>query len=141
VTHYEKDFFQWTQETARAIEEGRFDEIDRTALADEVEGLGKRDRREVGRRFAVILLHLLKLKYQPDKESGSWHSTIATQRRELESVLEDSPSLRPHVAALLPKAYGQARIDAANETGIDIDTFPETCEWTITEVLGESSKG
>jgi hypothetical protein len=49
----------------------------------------------------------------------------------------ESPSLRPRAAELLAKAYGQARIDAANETGIDIDTFPETCEWTVAEVLGE----
>jgi hypothetical protein len=87
------------------------------------------------KRLAVIVMHMLKLKYQPDKGSGSWHSTITTQRHELESVLEDSPSLRPQVAALLPKAYGQARIDAANETGLDIDTFPETCQWTVEEVL------
>ena len=128
---------QTQQETARAIEAGRFDEIDRTALADEVESLGKRDRREVGSRLAVIVMHMLKLKYQSDKESGSWHSTMTTQRRELESVLEDSPSLRRQVPGLLSKAYGQARLNAADETGLDIGTFPETCEWTVAEVLGE----
>jgi hypothetical protein len=137
MTSYDKDFFQWTQETARAIEAGRFDEIDRTALADEVESLGKRDRREVGSRLSVILLHMLKLKYQSEMESASWRNTVRTQRRELAKVLADSPSLRPQVVTLLPEAYQDARSDAANETGIDIGTFPATCAWTVADVLGE----
>jgi hypothetical protein len=134
---YDQDFFQWTQETARAIEEGRFDEIDRAALADEVESLGKRDRREVGSRLAVILMHMLKMEYQPEMESASWRSTIKTQRRELADVFADSPSLRIQMTVLLPKAYRNARSDAADETGLPIATFPACCRWTVEEVLGE----
>jgi hypothetical protein len=140
MTGYDQDFFQWTQETARAIEAGRFDEIDRTALADEVESLGKRDRRELGSRLAVIVMHMLKLKYQPERESRSWHASIREQRSQLELVLRDSPSLRTNLPELLADYYESARIKAADETGIAIDTFPETCEWTVAEVLGGETK-
>jgi hypothetical protein len=135
MTSYDQDFFQWTQETACAIEEGRFNEIDRAALADEVESLGKRDRREVGSSLTAILPHMLKTKYQPEMRSASWGSTLQTQRRELADVLDDSPSLRSQVAGLLPKAYRNARADAAVETERRVCTFPETCEWTVDEVL------
>jgi hypothetical protein len=134
---YDDDFFAWTQETARAILDGRFDEIDKEALADEVESLGKRDRRDVGSRLAVIAMHMLKMKYQPEMESASWRSTIKTQRRDLAKILADSPSLRPQVTELLPEAYQDARSDAADETGLAPDTFPEMCPWTVAEVLGE----
>ncbi len=141
MTAYDQDFFEWTRETACAIKEGRFDEIDRAALADEVESLGKRDRREVGSRLAVILLHMLKTKYQPEMRSASWRSTLQTQRRELADVLDDSPSLRSQVALLLPKAYRNARSDAVDETGRPLCTFPEKCEWTVEEVLEGENVG
>jgi hypothetical protein len=133
---YERDFFAWTQETARAIEAGRFDEIDRVALADEVESLGKRDRREIVSRLATIVTHLLKTKYQPEKQTRSWQNTIDRERRELDLLLADSPSLKAQLPELLDNAYGNARGDFANETGIGIDVFPETCEWSVAEVLG-----
>jgi hypothetical protein len=134
---YDGDFFAWTQETARAIEEGRFDEIDRTALAEEVESLGKRDRREAESRLGIIVLHLLKLKYQPERETRSWWESIDEQRDRLALVLRDSPSLRANVAELLAESYPAARRKAARQTGLALDTFPETCEWTVAAVLGE----
>jgi hypothetical protein len=133
---YERDFFVWTQETARAIAEERWNDIDRAALIDEVESLGKRDRREVGSRLSVILLHMLKLQYQPEKQSRSWLKTIIEQRDRLASVLDDSPSLRTSLPDLLGNAYARARTNAALETGLDIKTFPATCQWTISEILG-----
>jgi len=133
---YDQDFFQWTQETARAIEEGRFDEIDRAALADEVESLGKRDRRELGSRMAVIVLHMLKLKYQPEREARSWHDSIGEQREQIAILLVESPSLLPQLPKLLGDYYPLARRQAANQTGIKLAVFPPTCEWTVEQVLG-----
>lgn len=134
---YDQDFFEWTQETARAIAAGRFDEIDRAALADEVESLGKRDRREGASRIVTILMHLLKTKYQPEMETVSWRNTIREQRDELAGVLADSPSLRVQLNDLLPSLYRRACRKAAAETGLDIDAFPPTCPWTVEEVLGD----
>lgn len=133
---YTEDYAGWVADTAKAIEDGRFEEIDRSALADEVRDLGKNERRELRSALSVLLRHLLKTKYQPEKASRSWQATIRVQRNHIEEFLEESPSLRQDLPKLLATAYDNARIDAANETGLDIDAFPEACEWTITEVVG-----
>jgi hypothetical protein len=133
---YKQDYAGWVEDTARAIEEGRFNEIDRAALADEVRDLGKSERREIESALRVLVMHLLKAKYQPEKRSRSWDASVRVQRKQLAKFLRESPSLRPELLELLADAYDKARIEAADETGIDIDTFPETCEWTVAEVLG-----
>ena len=136
MTGYEVDFVKWAEETARAITEGRWGEIDRTALADEVESLGKRDRKEIRSRLAMLLQHMLKTKYQPEKASRSWAKTILTQRIHIEQTLQDSPSLRSQVETLIGDAYRLALIRAAYEAGLPESAFPATCEWTASEVLG-----
>jgi hypothetical protein len=136
ITAYQDDYVQWVEDTARALEEGRFDEIDRTALADEMRDLGKTETRELRSALCVLLVHLLKTRHQPEKRTRSWDASIRVQRKHVAEFLEESPSLRPKLPELLRDAYDQARIDAANETGLDIDTFLETCEWPSAEILG-----
>lgn len=132
---YEQDYAGWVEDTARAIEEGRFNEIDRVALADEVRDLGKSERRELESALRVLLLHLLKQRYQPEKRTRSWEASIRVQRKHLSKFLRESPSLRPELSELVADAYDSARIEAEQETGLDLDTFPEICEWTVAEVL------
>jgi hypothetical protein len=134
---YKEDYAGWVEDTARAIEDGRFDEIDRAALADEVRDLGKSERARLESALRILLLHLLKTRYQPQKRTRSWDASIRVQRKHAADFLLESPSLRPDLPKLLSNAYDDARIDAANETGIDIDIFPETCEWTVDEVLAQ----
>ena len=134
---YTQDYAGWVEDTARAIEDGRFEDIDRAALADEVRDLGKSERRELRSAFSVLLMHLLKTKYQPAKASRSWQASIRVQRKQIEESLRESPSLRRDLPQILSDAYDRARIDAANETGLDIDIFPEECEWTLAEVMVE----
>lgn len=136
ITAYQDDYAQWVEDTARAIEEGRFDQIDRAALADEVRDLGKSEARELKSALCVLLMHLLKTRYQPEKRTRSWDASIRVQRRHVAEFLKESPSLRPKLPKFFSDAYDQARINAANETGLDIDTFPEICEWAAAEVLG-----
>jgi len=132
---YTTDYFEWTQETARAIEAGRFEEIDRVALADEVRDLGKSERARIESSLRLLLAHALKLQYQPEKETRSWHHTIEVQRLHLKRYLKDSPSLRARLGELIADAYEIARYDAEAETGLNIDTFPETCPWTPEQLL------
>jgi Domain of unknown function DUF29 len=134
---YTEDYAGWAEDTAKAIEEGRFAEIDRAALADEVAGLSKTERARIESALRILLIHLLKVKYRPQKHSRSWDHTIAIQRLHVKRYLRDSPSLRAKLDELLADAYDDARYDAESETGIMLDTFPETCEWTVAEVLEE----
>jgi len=73
---YDRDFMEWTQTMARLLREGHLDQIDIENIAEEIESLGKRDRREVTRRLEVLLMHLLKIQYQPQKASKSWQDAI-----------------------------------------------------------------
>ena len=102
---YDQDFAVWTSETAQLLRAGRFDEVDIEHVAEEIEDMGKRDKRELHSRLTVLLLHLLKWNWQPNKQSSGWQSTIITQRAELEQLFEDSPSLRRTIGAAVLKIY------------------------------------
>ncbi len=132
---YEQDFVAWAAETAHLLLERRFDEIDIDSLAEEVDAMAKRDRRELESRVAVVLLHLLKWRYQPNQRSGSWQSTMRTQRRDLRQLLRQSPSLKREVAEAVKDAYPDARDDAASETGLSVKTFPSECPFSSEQIL------
>src|SRR5258708_27594646 len=101
---YDEDFAIWTAETARLLRAGRFHEVDIEHLAEEIEDMGKRDKRELHSRLTVLILHLLKWKWQPEKQTRGWQSTLLTQRAELDRLLGDSPSLPHTLAAPAAKA-------------------------------------
>jgi hypothetical protein len=132
---YERDFYAWTQTTADLIRAGKWSDLDREALAEEIESLGKSQHRELGSRLDVLVLHLLKWCYQPLERSGSWRSTIRTQRRELRRLLQQNPGLRPLVPDTVADGYPDARLDAGDETGLPLAAFPEACPWTAEQVL------
>jgi len=134
-TLYDRDFVQWTAETARLLRERRFDEIDAELVAEEIEDMGKRDRRELVSRLRVLLSHLLKLKFQPEKQSGSWRNTIRNQRFKLEQVLKDSPSLKAALPQWIDEAYAAAVARAADETGLPVETFPARCPFPPAQIL------
>lgn len=133
---YDVDFFNWTQSTAQLIRQGRLHEIDAEHVAEEIEDMGKRDRREIRSRLTVLLMHLLKWQLQPERrESSSWRATIVEQRRQLVLVLEDSPSLRSVARNELARIYADAVEDAIAETGLPPGNFPPTCAYTAKEIL------
>ena len=132
---YEQDFYAWCLTTAALIREGQWCALDREALAEEVESLAKRDRRALRRRLQLVLMHLLKWRYQPLERSGSWRRTIRTQRTAIREILTDSPSLRPTMMTILTQRYPHAREDARDEAGRPLATCPEACPWTPDQVL------
>ncbi len=135
---YDDDFYAWTQHQAAVLREGAYHELDAENLAEEIESLGRRDRRELGSRLQVLVMHLIKWAYQPEGRGPSWRRTIRTQRLEIEDVLADSPSLRPRVPALMAQRYRRCIQDAAEETGLAETAFPRVCPWTVEEVLDQS---
>jgi hypothetical protein len=135
---YDDDFFAWTQEQARLLREGELAEIDAANLAEEVESMGRSDRREIRSRLMVLLAHLLKWCFQPERRSPSWLATIAEQRLQIDLLLADSPSFNPVVAAALEAdAYARARGMAMRETGLAAEAFPASCPFTPEQILDD----
>jgi len=134
---YDEDFFAWTEEQARLLRAGELAEIDALNLAEEVESVGKSDRREIRSRLIVLLAHLLKWRFQPDARSSGWVGTIREQRDQIEAILEDSPSLRPVIAEVLSRTYKRAHAIATEETGLPDTTFPTVCPFTSDQILAE----
>lgn len=132
---YDTDFYAWTQKQAALLRAGKLAEIDREYVAEELESMGKSQKRALGSRLTVLLAHLLKWRYQPGARSPSWRNTIALQRIELQELLEENPSLRPTLPTGLPMAYRKARLWAANETQLDLKAFPEACPFTLEQAL------
>ena len=132
---YEEDFYLWTEEQARLLRSGEFSAIDAANIAEEIESMGRSDRRELKSRLIVLLTHLLKWRYQPEARSRSWSDTIREQRQQIELVLEDSPSLRSAAEQMLNQVYWIARENAGEETGITKATFPDACPFRPDEVL------
>lgn len=135
LTPYETDYAQWSVEQAQLLREGRLDLIDRDHLAEEIESLGRSEKREIESRLVLVLLHLLKWQFQPEKRKGGWEASIRVQRADLKEVLSENPSLRGYPHQRLSEAYVKARLEAEKETGIDYDTFPNACPYAIEQIL------
>ena len=96
--------------------------------------MGKSEKRELKSRLIVLLMHLLKWQYQPEKRSESWRSTITEQRICIELLLEDSPSLQPLLIEIFADCYEKARLKASEETGIKLNFFPKESPFTLEDV-------
>jgi hypothetical protein len=135
---YERDFCEWTQTTADLVRAGRWSEVDPESIAEELESLGRSDKREVVSRLRVLIMHLLKWQYQPEKRSGSWQATIGTQRDELELVLNDSPSLRAQLPEWIVQAYPRAADKAVKQMRLLKNPFPPECPFTAEQILDDA---
>lgn len=136
---YDKDFFLWTERVAALLRERRWEEVDVEHVAEEIESLGRRDRRELHSRLRVLVKHLLKWQAQPERrQGGTWRATIETQRHHLLLVLKDSPSLRTAAAEALSEEFARARESARRESRLPAYSWPDTCPFTLDQVLDDS---
>ena len=135
---YEEDFYAWTVEQARLLRSGELTSIDVANIAEEIESLGRSDKRAIESRLTVLLMHLLKWQIQSKMRSQSWSGTILEQRRRIEKLLRESPSLHASVNEALAEAYSDAREAASNETGLPETNFPIECPFTMEQVLSRS---
>ena len=134
---YEEDFYAWTQEQATLLRSGQFSQIDIENVAEELESMGRSDKRELDSRLEILLTHLLKWQVQVGFRSRSWSGTIREQRSRIEDLLSESPSLRPLIAQIRPALYSRARRVTANETGLPASMFPTRCPFTPEQILAE----
>ena len=135
---YESDFYAWANEQAALLREGRASDADLALIADEIESMGKTEKRELISRLTVLFLHLLKWRHQPHLRGNSWRLSIANARDEVADVLADNPSLKPQLAEIMATAYKYARRKAAVETAFGEEAFPAACPWDFATALDEN---
>ena len=135
ATTYDRDFYRWAMEQANLLRSGRLTEIDVEHLIEEIENMGRSEKRELESRLKVLLTHLLKWQFQPSHRERSWELTIKEQRRAIAHLLKDNPSLKSQLEEILNDAYELAILAAARETGLDEQVFPQRCPWESEQLL------
>ena len=135
ATLYDKDFYKWALEQAHYIKTKAFDDLDIEHLFEEVESMGASEVRELESRLEVLLVHLLKWKYQPSLQSRSWQLTIKEQRLRINQRIKKMPSLKSKLPEIFEDGYEPSLLQAEKETGLSATTFPQSCEWTIEQIL------
>jgi Domain of unknown function DUF29 len=132
---YETDFYAWTLEQSKLLQGSDFKRLDIVNLVEEIESLGKQQRQELRNRLGVLIGHLLKWNYQPAQRSKSWRVTIQIQRREIEDILEDNPSLKPYLPEAIAKAHKAGLDLVVLETPLDYQDLPKDPIYTIEQLL------
>jgi len=135
---YDRDFYTWSQEQGRLVREGRWAEVDRENVAEEMESLGREQFNKLESAIRVILIHMLKWDHQPERRSRSWALSIATQRVHVEQILDDNPGLKPLIAEAVARAYRLARLESINETGLKKATFPDRCPYSFDDITSRA---
>ncbi len=132
---YDLDFYAWTQQQADLLLTGKLEFLDRVNLAEEIECLGKQQRQELRNRLGILIGHLLKWDYQPERRGKSWKATIREQRRRIIEHLDDNPSLKPYLLTAIALAYQDAIDLVVRETTLDDDDLPQVCPYEIEQIF------
>lgn len=132
---YGKDLYAWSKDQADRLRALRPAQIDWENIAEEIESVGRSDRRSLQSDLKVVLVHLLKWRYQPQKRKSGWRSSINEHRDRIERILGDSPSLAQIPAQSLATEYRKARLEALDDTRLPKGRIPESCPFSIEEVL------
>jgi hypothetical protein len=134
---YEQDFYAWANEQAALLRAGRLAEADIEHIAEEIESMGRSEKRELVSRLEILVSHLLKWQYQPTHRGTSWRLTIEEQRRRVSDHLADNPSLQAKLPEALISAYATAVLVAARETGLSRGSFPCACPWSFEQMMAD----
>jgi hypothetical protein len=135
---YDRDYYSWLKQTALSLRNKEFDQLDMENLIEEIEDMGRSEKRAIESNLRIVLLHLLKWKYQSQQRSGSWRGSIAEHRIRIRKALQDSPSLKNYLPEVFAETYQDAIKIASQETGLEPETFPTSSEWTLQQVLDEA---
>ena len=134
---YEQDFVGWLNTQAELLKTGKVNELDIKNLVEEIEAMGRSEKRELESRMIILVMHLLIWTFQPNYQSRSWANTINEQRRRIGRVIKDSPSLKNSLndTEWFNDIWQSALYQAVSETGLDIKIFPEQPIWTTQQIL------
>jgi hypothetical protein len=137
-TLYDQDFYLWIKTTARLLREGKFNQLDLENLIEEIEAMGRSEKKELKSRLITLIEHLLKLQYWEAEKAYNdrgWRNTVVETRRQIELSLEDSPSLRSLLADLFFDCYQKARKDALQKYQLPLEIFPDSPPFALEDVL------
>lgn len=132
---YQTDFNLWLQETVILLRSGKLENLDCQNLAEEIEDMGNSRKDALESNLIRVLQHLLKWKYQPQKRTNSWKASITEHSLRLNKAFKKSPSLKSYFEQVFVESYQDARLITAQETGLEINTFPEVCPFDQADVL------
>ncbi|MBZ8181269.1 DUF29 domain-containing protein [Oscillatoria salina] len=132
---YEIDYLKWIETTLEKLRNQDYSAIDWDNLIDEIEDMGKRERRSLKSNLIVVLTHFLKWQYQPELRSSSWKGSIVEHRRRIRESLQDSPSLKAYLETVFSQCYADAIAQATAETELPKETFPEVSPYTLMQVF------
>ncbi len=136
---YQRDFQAWCVDQAARLRElarrGGGAALDYENLAEEIESLGRSDRRGIKSHMRVLLARLLKWRHQPERRGASWQSSIANSRTAISDILADRPSLVAYANEIISEVYASTVSSAATETGLPHATFPANCPFSNADVL------
>ena len=136
---YEQDFYAWTEQMSQALQNKQYNSIDWEHLIEEIDDMGKRERRALESRIVTLIMHLLKWQIQDNARSNSWLATIKTQRLQIKKLLKEMPSLKQKLPEIISDSdtYREAVLKAQTETGLPERYFPTTCAYTTKQLLDD----
>jgi len=134
---YDTDRQAWLERQAGLARTRNVAALDLDNIAEELEDMGRAERRELRARLETLLMHLLKYELQPAARSGGWRGTIVEQRLRIRDTLTESPRLQGYLKRLFDagEAYADALERAVAETGLSLGDFPEACAYTLDQAL------
>lgn len=132
---YESDFYAWTLEQAKFLQNGDWNNLDITNLVEEIESLGRQEQSQLESRLEVLIGHLLKWEFQSNNRSKSWFFTIREQRRKIIRLIQKNPSLQSYLPKALIEIYPDALDLALRETSLKEENFPQECPYSLEEIL------
>jgi hypothetical protein len=135
---YDQDYCLWIENTVELLRLGELSKLDIPNLIEEIEDMSKKEKKALESNLEILLMHLLKYKYQPQKITNSWKFTIREHRNRIKKAFKYSPSLKRLFENVFEESYQQARKFTADETGLSIETFPQQCCFSLEEILDEN---
>lgn len=138
---YDIDFSKWVKNQAKFLKKGEFEKLDIDNLIEEIESLGRSEKRTLVSYLENLLMHMLKMKFQKlDVDSVSWALSIKEASHKAQKTLSENPSLKPKLKEIVEDAYFSARLKASKETKLPEVTFPEECPWTLKDIFPNLEK-
>ncbi|WP_353932628.1 DUF29 domain-containing protein [Okeanomitos corallinicola TIOX110] len=135
---YEQDFYLWIQTTVKLLREGKLEQLDIENLIEEIDSMGRSEKKELKTRLIVLIEHLLKLQYwteEKDYNARGWRNTVVEQRRQIAYTLADSPSLKSVLNDIFLDCYTDARNDSLRKYQLSCELFPEESPFSLVDVL------